>query len=53
MRLAGGELALADRLGLPIGQIQNWLEGIEPMTDAAFMKVLDVVIYATPPYDRH
>jgi hypothetical protein len=54
LALAGGEVALAARLNVSVVQIRNWLEGVEPVTDDTFLRVLDVVIYTSPAHPgRH
>ena len=46
--LAGSELALSVRLRVPLGTLRNWLEGIEPIPDRAFLDAVDVVVSSTP-----
>jgi hypothetical protein len=40
---SGGENQLAQRLGLPVGVIQDWLHGRGRPTDAAFLRCIDII----------
>jgi len=46
--IVGGELALSTRLKVPLGTLRNWLGGITPIPDAAFLDTVDVIVKATP-----
>lgn len=46
--IAGGEVALSVRLRVPLGILQNWLSGITPIPDSAFLDAVDVIVKATP-----
>jgi len=46
--IAGGELALAAQLKVPPGVLKNWLSGITPVPDSAFLDAVDVIVKATP-----
>jgi len=46
--IAGGELALSARLKVPLGILRNWLSGVTPIPDSAFLDTVDVIAKATP-----
>ena len=47
LAIAGNERALAERLGVNVQEILNWMMGIEPVPTKVFLKAVDVVLAAT------
>ena len=47
LAIAGSEQRLAERLGVKVPQVLNWLWGIEPIPTDVFLKAVDVVASAT------
>jgi hypothetical protein len=45
--VAGNEKILAERLEVPIGELINYLTGIETAPTSVFLKAVDVVLGAT------
>jgi hypothetical protein len=43
----GNERILAERLGVRLGELVNYLIGVEPIPTAIFLKAVDVVLAAT------
>ena len=41
------EQRLAERLGVPVGKVVNWLAGVETVPTDVFMKAVDIVLGAT------
>ena len=48
LAIAGGEMALAVRLRVTVAKLRDWLEGLEPVPDAAFLDAVDVIVRAAP-----
>jgi len=48
MAMVGNELLLAERLGVHPQQVLNWANGVEPVPAQIFLKIVDVVVAATP-----
>ena len=46
--MAGNDVLLAERLGVNVLQLRNWISGIERIPVEIFLKTVDVVIAATP-----
>lgn len=46
--IAGSELALAVRLKVAVGLLENWLHGIDEAPANAFLSAVDVIVSATP-----
>ena len=44
LAIAGGTRELAEHLGVGVRQVDNWLQGVEPIPDRIFHSALDVVI---------
>jgi len=47
LAIAGSELNLAVRLGVPVGELKNWLDGIVHVPDRVFLQTVDIIIGAT------
>jgi len=48
LAIVGSDLALSVRLKVPVAILKNWLDGVEPMPDAAFLHVVDLIVATTP-----
>lgn len=46
--IVGDERLLAERLGVNPQQVLNWTNGTEPVPAQIFLKIVDVVVTATP-----
>jgi DNA-binding transcriptional regulator YdaS (Cro superfamily) len=46
--IAGSEFALAIRLRVPLGLLQNWLNGVSEAPASAFLGAVDVIVAASP-----
>ena len=44
LALAGGKRELAGQLKVSVRQVNNWLDGVDPIPDQVFHAALDVVI---------
>ena len=42
--ICGDEVALAKRLGFPVGKVVNWLLGDEPISTDEFLMLVDIVL---------
>lgn len=47
LAIAGSERMLAERLGVTIPQLLNWLMGIDQIPTPVFLDIVDVVLTAT------
>jgi hypothetical protein len=48
LAIAGSESALSVRMKLSPGTLKNWLCGIAPVPDRAFIDAVDIILGATP-----
>jgi hypothetical protein len=48
LAIAGSEVTLSVRLGVPVARLQIWLNRVEPVPTAIFLDALDVIVAATP-----
>ena len=48
LAIAGTELALSVRLKVPLGTLQNWLQGLCEIPTAGFLDAVDVITTAKP-----
>ena len=48
LAIAGGELELAELLGVRVPQLENWLNGVDDIPDRVFLAAVDVIVESSP-----